>query len=192
MITYSNRLQDTRVKAWSNTNINKWMKVLSKHGEIILSDTMLNKLNNPDDEAISRDKHISIPKNDLYNKNMYNGKQLDIKFKGKKELYNFYGVKIFPHPYEIVMSQNVCDDGKRARMYRLIYKESEQQEESEQQDSIYETNNNVQEQNLQSELNNKPLNIEFDGLNDLYAFYSTNLFPTPLKIKESRPTINDK
>ena len=45
---YYNRFQDTWVKAWSNTNINKLMKVLSKHGEIILSDALMNNLNNPD------------------------------------------------------------------------------------------------------------------------------------------------
>lgn len=45
----------------------------------------INKLNNPDDN-----KHINKLKNELFNKNMYNGKQIDIKFKGKKELYNFY------------------------------------------------------------------------------------------------------
>lgn len=69
------------------------MKVLSKHGEIILSDALMNKLKNPDNE-----KHIEVYNNELYNHNIYNGKQLDIKFKDKKELYNFYGVMIFPHP----------------------------------------------------------------------------------------------
>lgn len=49
---------------------------------------------------------------------MYYGKQHDIKFKDKKELYNFYGVKIFPLSYEIVMSKNACDDSWRAHMYR--------------------------------------------------------------------------
>ena len=53
----------------------------------------MNSLKNPDNE-----KPIEVYNNELYNNNIYNRKQLDIKFKGKKELYNFYGVKIFPHP----------------------------------------------------------------------------------------------
>ena len=63
--------------------------------------------------------------NELYNNNVYNGKQLDNKCKGKKELYNFYVMMIFTISNEIVLSKNVCDDGKRARLYRLIYKENE-------------------------------------------------------------------
>ena len=47
---YYNRLQDTRDKAWSNTNTDKWMKVLSKHGEIILNNAMMIKWNNLNNE----------------------------------------------------------------------------------------------------------------------------------------------
>lgn len=71
-------------------NINKWIKVLKQHGEIILNDYLMNKLSNPDNEGriISErtEKHIKVSTNELYNNNMYYGKQLNIKFKSKKEL----------------------------------------------------------------------------------------------------------
>lgn len=47
----------------------------------------------------------------IYNKKIYNGKEHNNKFNGKKELYNFYGMKIFPHHYVIVMNKNICKDG---------------------------------------------------------------------------------
>ena len=81
------------------------------------------------------------------------------------------------------MSKNVCDDGKRSRMYRLIRREN---------DYII---NNVEQETITKqdvEFNNKPINIEFDGLRELYEFYNTRSFPNTLKIKESRPTINGK
>lgn len=56
------------------------MKVLSKHDEIILSKTQLNNLSKPKNE-----KHIDISNNEMYNKSMHFRKQLDIKFKRKKE-----------------------------------------------------------------------------------------------------------
>lgn len=71
-------------------NINKWMKVLKQHGKIILNDYLMNKLSNQDNEGriISErtEKHIKVSNNELYNNNMYYGKQLNIKFKSKKEL----------------------------------------------------------------------------------------------------------
>lgn len=66
------------------------MKVLKQHGKIILNDYLMNKLSNQDNEGriISErtEKHIKVSNNELYNNNMYYGKQLNIKFKSKKEL----------------------------------------------------------------------------------------------------------
>ena len=42
----------------------------------------------------------------LFNETQFNGKVLNIRFNGKKILYEFYGTKSFPSPYEIVMSKN--------------------------------------------------------------------------------------
>ena len=43
-----------------------------------------------------------------------------------------------------------------------------------------------------NEFNGKELNIEFNGLKELYKFYGTKSFPPSLKINESKPTINNK
>lgn len=190
---YYNRLHDTRVKAWRNTNIDKWMRILNKHGEIILSDTLLNKISNPDD---NENKPIEF-NNELYNENMYNGKDLNIRFKGKKELYSYYGTKIFPHPYKIIMSKNTCDDGKRARMYRLIYNENVSMipDSTDLNTKAMESNDKSstdKADNAISEFNGRSLNVEFRGKKELYSYYGTKIFPNTLKIKEMRPTIDGK
>lgn len=66
-------------------------------------------------------------------------------------------------------------------MYRLIYRENEQQEHTG--ELTYKD---------KQEFYDKLLNIEFGSLRDLYAIYGTNSFPNTLKIKESRPTIDGK
>ena len=57
---YYNRLFETRIKAWSDTNIGKWMKLLSKYGEITLNNISLNKINNS-----TNNKHIEVSSNEL-------------------------------------------------------------------------------------------------------------------------------
>ena len=56
--------------------------------------------------------------------------------------------------------------------------------------SIDQANKNIM--NNINEFNDKELDIEFNGLKELYKFYSTKSFPPSLKIKESKPTINNK
>ena len=93
---------------------------------------------------------------DLFNETQFNGKVLNIRFNGKKKLYEYYGPKSFPSPYEIVMSKNAIKNGKRARMYALTYKGTNTLQ--------------IHTQTLQTnesgivEYNNKPLNIEFNGM----------------------------
>lgn len=50
----------------------------------------------------------------MYNENIY------IYIMVKSLIYSFYGMKIFPHPYEIVMNKNICNDGIRVCIDWLI------------------------------------------------------------------------
>ena len=76
------------------------------------------------------------------------------------------------------MNKNTCKNGKRARMYSLVYKQNSCSEDS--------------NKNNKNEFNGKELDIEFNGLKELYKFYGTKSFPPSLKINESKPTINNK
>ena len=153
-----------------------------------------NTIDNPqsglkDNGTNTLDTHTMTGKHatDLFNETQFNGKVLNIRFNGKKKLYEYYGTKSFPSPYEIVMSKNAIKNCKRARMYALTYKG---------------TNTlTIHTQTLQTnesgivEYNNKPLNIEFNGIEQFKEYYnmrSISSIPQHLMIKESRPTINGK
>lgn len=144
---YYNRLQETRIKAWNKSTVDNWMNILSKHGEIILDDDLLQSLYKKDaekntnetnetdktDETNESNETKSVPYNlsNKFNSNAFNDKVLNKKFKGLKKLYDFYGTKSFQSPYEIIMNKNTCKNGKRAHMSRLVYKQNDSSSEDE-------------------------------------------------------------
>ena len=95
------------------------------------------------------------------------------------------------------MSKNTCDDGKRARMYRLIYNENVSMipDSTDLNTKAMESNDKSstdKADNAISEFNGRSLNVEFRGKKELYSYYGTKIFPNTLKIKEMRPTIDGK
>ena len=202
---YYNRLIESRLKAWTQMNIQKWIKRLEKLGEVILTDELINAshfgnvslnksceqnntIDNPQSGFRSNDSGIKdsleLAHNgtntldtrtmtgkratNWFNETQFNGKVLNIRFNGKKKLYEYYGTKSFPSPYEIVMSKNAIKNGKRARMYALAYKGT--------------STLTIHTQTLQTnesgivEYNNKPLNIEFNGIKQLKDYYKYKIY----------------
>ena len=120
-----------------------------------------NTIDNPqsdlkDNGTNTLDTHNGKHATNLFNETQFNSKVLNIQFNGKKKLYEYYGTKSFPSPYEIVMSKNGIKSGKRDKMNALTYKGTNTLQ--------------IHTQTLQTnesgivEYNNKPLNIEFNGM----------------------------
>lgn len=74
-----NKILDNRAKSKSNTNIDKYMNVLSAPREIILNDSLMNKPNKTEEEA---EFNKIFDSSTIINKNAYNGKEPNIEFNG--------------------------------------------------------------------------------------------------------------
>ncbi len=98
---YKTKLNQLRANAWLSMNQDSWINCLSKIGEVIVEDA---------DEEPDKPT-LDIDADDL-------GKE----FKGKKELYQYFGFKNekeMPYEYEI-RSRFIRIDGKKQRVYKLV------------------------------------------------------------------------
>ncbi len=95
---YKTRLNQLRANAWQSMDANSWMKCLSKIGTVII-------------DYVKEQPKITI-----------NEEGLNTDFSGKKQLYQYFGLKNdkeIPAEYELRMKV-INEKGKRKRMYKLV------------------------------------------------------------------------
>ena len=131
---YKTRLNQLRVNAWLKMDAESWKNSLSSMGEVIL-DSELKRLKEPKDlgseptksgrteteQNTTAELEVSGSSGEPQTGELFNGKDLNKEFRGKKKLYEYYNMKLkdIPSGYSIKV-RVINEKGIRTRVYRLV------------------------------------------------------------------------
>lgn len=245
---YEYRLNQLRANTWFNMSIDSWRKVLNKLGKINVipsqgNTSLLTPLKNTTLLVNTCDAVVelnpTVENNHCLSKESQKKKKLaknstsaphtdiniceeDKEFKGLKKLYKYYGFKIPPDNYKIIMTKPMINN-KRVRMYKLVKDKTIDENTncnqclSKQRNTVGQvnTNNNSlaqidaatniiapsemepqakleEYQNNKARYANKELNIVFKGKKSLYKFYDINECPSGYIIQTKTLNENGK